>query len=196
MPLVPMSALNVKLSWLLFDIEPVRLTVELDALCECEGISSADKKGVYMSVFQILDGSVLVIDGDKSYSDTVEHFKADAGVAVTPSSVVYDTKQKCCVVDGDWLAYPNALYQSYIDRVAELIAAKAKREYVAPAEPTAEEKKAAALAQLKADYDAAVESLTADMATALLRGDTDAQKSIQSDFADLQDAYKEESEAL
>ena len=149
-----------------------------------------------MKVFQILKGQVLIIDGDKQYSDSVDNFMIDAGLTSTPDLVIYDDQQGCCVVDGNFLAYPNALYQSYIDRVAELIAAKAKREYVAPAEQTAEEKLAAAKAQLKADYDEAVESLTADMATALLRGDADAQKSIQSDFADLQDAYKEESEAL
>ena len=149
-----------------------------------------------MKVFQILKGQVLVIDGDKQYSDTVDNFKTDAGLASTPDLVIYDDQQGCCVVDGNFLKYPNDLYQSYIDRIAELIAAKAKREYVAPVEPTAEEKLAAAKAQLKADYEAAVESLTSDMATALLRGDADAQKSIQSDFADLQDAYKEESEAL
>lgn len=149
-----------------------------------------------MKVFQILKGKILIIDGDKQYSDTVDNFKTDAGLASTPDLVIYDDQQGCCVVDGNFLKYPNDLYQSYIDRIAELIAAKAKREYVAPKEPTAEEKLAAAKAQLKADYEAAVESLTSDMATALLRGDADAQKSIQSDFADLRDAYKEESEAL
>lgn len=149
-----------------------------------------------MKVFQILKGKVLIIDGDKQYSDSVDNFKTDAGLAETSDLVIYDDQQGCCVVDGNFLKYPNDLYQSYIDRIAELIAAKAKREYVAPAEPTAEEKTAAAKAQLKTDYDAAVKSLTSDMATALLRGDADAQKSIQADFADLQDAYKEESEAL
>lgn len=149
-----------------------------------------------MKVFQILKGQVLILDGDKQYSDTAANFIKDAGLANVPDMVIYDDNQECCVVDGNFLKYPNDLYQSYIDRVADLIAAKAKREYVAPVEPTAEEKTAAAKAQLKADYEAAVESLTSDMATALLRGDADAQKSIQSDFADLQDAYKEESEAL
>lgn len=149
-----------------------------------------------MKVFQILKGQVLIIDGDKQYSDSVDNFKTDAGLTSTPDLVIYDDQQGCCVVDGNFLKYPNDLYQSYIDRIAELIAAKAKREYVAPKEPTAEEKLAAVKAQLKADYEAAVESLTSDMATALLRGDADAQKSIQSDFADLQAAYKEESEAL
>ena len=149
-----------------------------------------------MKVFQILKNQVLILDGGKQYSDTAANFLTDAGLVDAPDMVIYDDNQECCVVDGNFLAYPNALYQSYIDRIAELIAAKAKREYVAPKEPTAEEKKSAELAQLKADYDAAVESLTAVMATALLRGDVAAQKSIQSDFADLQDAYKEESEAL
>lgn len=144
-----------------------------------------------MSVFQILDGSVLVIAGDKSYSDTVEHFKADAGVAATPSLVVYDTKQKCCVVDGDWLDCPNDTYDGYIKKLDDLLAAKAKREYVAPTEPTAEEKTAAAKAQLKADYDAAVQELTDSMAVALLTGDTVAQESIRADFKDLQAQYKE-----
>ncbi len=153
-----------------------------------------------MKVFQILKKQVLIIDGDKQYSDTVDNFLIDSGLASMNKPVcdlvIYDDQQQCCVVDGDFLDYPNEQAQSYIDRIDEFIEAKAKREYVAPAEPTAEEKKAAALAQLKADYDAAVESLTSDMATALLRGDTATQKSIQSDFADLQDAYKEESEAL
>lgn len=149
-----------------------------------------------MKVFQILKGKVLIIDGDTQYADTVDNFKADAGLTNTPGLVIYDDQQECCVVDNRFMGYPNETLQPFIDRIAELIAAKAKREYVAPAEPTAEEKTAAAKAQLKADYEAAVESLTSDMATALLRGDTDAQKSIQSDFADLQDAYKEESEAL
>lgn len=149
-----------------------------------------------MKVFQILKGQVLILDGDKQYADTVDNFKTDAGLTKASGMVIYDDQQECCVVDGNFLAYPNTLYQSYIDRIDEFIAAKAKREYVAPVEPTPEEKLAAAKAQLKADYDAAVESLTSDMATALLRGDTDAQKSIQADFADLQDSYKEESEAL
>lgn len=144
-----------------------------------------------MSVFQILDSSVLVIDGDKSYSDTVEHFKADAGVAVTPSTVVYDTKQECCVVDGNWLDCPNDTYDGYIKKLDDLLAAKAKREYVAPKEPTEEEKKAAEKASLKADYDAAVQELTDSMAVALLTGDTAAQESIRADFKDLQAQYKE-----
>ena len=149
-----------------------------------------------MRVFQILNDDVLIIKDNEQYTDTAEHFKADSGLASLPAKVIYDDTQKQCLVDDEYTDYPSTEYDGYIDNVTAYIEAKAKREYVPPAEPTAEEKKAAELAQLKANYDEAVESLTADMATALLRGDTDAQKSIQSDFADLQDAYKEESEAL
>lgn len=140
-----------------------------------------------MSVFQILNQYVTVIDGDKTYEDTLDHFKSDANVAAAPQSVIYDSAQECCVVDGKWLAYLSETYDGYIAKLSDLIAAKEKREYVAPAEPTAEEQKAS----LKADYDSAVQELSNSMSVALLTGDTDAQASIRADFADLQQAYKE-----
>lgn len=117
-----------------------------------------------MSVFQILKNNVLIIDGEKQYSDTVDNFLLDSGAVSVPGSVIYDDDQECCVVD-----------------------AQAKRTYVPPAEPTEEDQKAA----FKADYDSAVKELTDSMAVALLTGDTDAQESIRSDFKDLQAQYKE-----
>lgn len=140
-----------------------------------------------MSVFQILKSDVLIIDGDKSYMDTVDNFLADAGAVSVPGSVVYDDSQECCVVDGDFRAYPNGTYSGYCDRIQDLLDAQAKRTYVPPAEPTAEDQKAS----IKADYDSAVKELTGSMAVALLTGDTDAQASIRADFADLQAQYKE-----
>lgn len=140
-----------------------------------------------MAVFQILKDKVLIIDGSQQYSDTVDNFLTDAGAVSVPGSVVYDDDQECCVVDQAFLPWPDATYKGYISRIADLIAAKAKREYVAPAVPTAEEQKAA----LKADYDSAVKDLTDSMAVALLTGDTDAQESIRADFKDLQAQYKE-----
>lgn len=144
-----------------------------------------------MSVFQILKNEVLIIDGNLSYTDSVDNFLTDAGAAAAPYSVVYDDAQECCVVDGKFLAYPNATYRGYCDRIGDLLDARAKRTYVAPAEPTEEEQKAAAKASLKADYDSAVAELSSSMAVALLTGDTDAQASIRAYFADLQQAYKE-----
>lgn len=140
-----------------------------------------------MSVFQILKSNVLIIDGTKSYTDTVDNFLTDAGAASVPESVIYDDAQECCVVDGEFLDYPNATYKNYCDRIQEILDAQSKRTYVPPAEPTAEDQKAS----LKADYDSAVKELTDSMAVALLTGDTEAQESIRADFADLQKAYKE-----
>lgn len=140
-----------------------------------------------MSVFQILKNNVFIIDGDKSYTDTVDNFLADVGAVSVPESVIYDDSQECCVVDGTFLGYPNATYSGYGDRIQALLDAQAKRTYVAPAAPTPEEQKAS----IKADYDSAVKELSDSMAVALLTGDTDAQASIRADFADLQAQYKE-----
>lgn len=140
-----------------------------------------------MSVFQILKNNVLIIDGDKSYTDSVDNFLAYAGAVSVPKSVIYDDAQECCVVDGEFLSYPNGTYSGYCDRIQDLLDAQAKRTYVPPAEPTAEDQKAS----IKADYDSAVKELTDSMAVALLTGDTAAQESIRADFSDLQKAYKE-----
>ena len=140
-----------------------------------------------MSVFQILKNNVLIIDGDKSYTDTVDNFLLDAGAVSVPESVIYDDAQECCVVDGDFLPYPNGTYSGYSARIQDLLDAQAKRTYMPPAEPTEEDQKAA----LKADYDSAVKELSDSMAVALLTGDAEAQESIRSDFKDLQEQYKE-----
>lgn len=140
-----------------------------------------------MHVFQILKNNVLIIDGNSTYSDTVDNFLQDAGAVSVPESVIYDDTQECCVVDGDFLPYPNGTYSGYCERIQDLLDAQAKRTYVPPAEPTEEDQKAS----LKADYDSAVKELTDSMAVALLTGDTEAQESIRADFKDLQAQYKE-----
>ena len=144
-----------------------------------------------MSVFQIFKNSVLIIDGEKQYSDTVDNFLLDAGAVSVPESVIYDDAQECCVVDGDFLSYPNSTYSGYCDRIQDLLDAQAKRTYVPPAELTEQERQEDQKAGLKADYDSAVKELTDSMAVAILTGDTDAQESIRADFKDLQAAYKE-----
>ena len=74
-----------------------------------------------MSVFQILKNNVLIIDGDKSYTDTVDNFLLDAGAVSVPESVIYDDAQECCVVDGDFLPYPNGTYSGYSARIQDLL---------------------------------------------------------------------------
>lgn len=146
-----------------------------------------------MHVFQILKNNVLIIDGDRTYSDTVDNFLLDAGAVSVPESVIYDDTQECCVVDGDFLPYPNGngTYSGYCERIQDLLDAQAKRTYVPPAELTEQERQEAQKASLKADYDSAVKDLTDSIAVALLTGDTDAQESIRADFKDLQAQYKE-----
>lgn len=95
-----------------------------------------------MKVFQILNDEILIIDGDKQYQDTIEHFKEDSSVADLPIKVIYDDTQKQCLVDDDFKDYPNAEYDGYIDNVTAYIEAKASREYVPP---TLSELKAQAL---------------------------------------------------
>ena len=144
-----------------------------------------------MSVFQILKNNVLIIDGDRTYSDSVDNFLTDVGAVSVPESVIYDDAQECCVVDGDFRDYPDGTYSGYCDRIHDLLDAQAKRTYVPPAELTEEERQEAQKTSLKTDYDSAVKELTDSMAVALLTGDTDAQESIRADFKDLQTAYKE-----
>lgn len=94
-----------------------------------------------MKVFQIMKGEVLIINADKQYTDIVENFKLDSGLALENlNEVIYDSYQECCVVNKEFLEYPNTDFDGYIANVDKYIAAKAEREYVPPAEPTAEEK--------------------------------------------------------
>ncbi|WP_304066072.1 carbohydrate-binding protein [Megamonas hypermegale] len=94
-----------------------------------------------MKVFQIMKGEVLIINADKQYTDTVENFKLDSGLTLENlNEVIYDSYQECCVVNKEFLEYPNADFDGYIASVDKYIAAKVEREYVPLAEPTPEEK--------------------------------------------------------
>ena len=94
-----------------------------------------------MKVFQIIKNEVLIINNDKQYTDTLENFKLDSGLILDNlSEVIYDNYQECCVVNKEFKEYPNADFDGYINNIDTYIAAKVKREYVPPAEPTAEEK--------------------------------------------------------
>ena len=94
-----------------------------------------------MKVFQIMKGEVLIINGDKQYTDTVENFKIDSGLTLENlNEVIYDSYQECCVVNKEFQNYPDSDFEGYIFKIDDYIAAKERREYVPPAEPTAEEK--------------------------------------------------------
>ena len=58
-------------------------------------------------------------------------------------------------------------------------------------EPTEEEKAQAERQQLDNEYSSTKRQLADDLTTAILRGDTEAQASIQSDYKDLEASYAE-----
>lgn len=88
---------------------------------------------------EIVGYQILIIDGEKQYSDTVENFKSDSGKDIN-TSVIYNDDEGLCVIGGEYKEYPNADFDGYINNIDTYIAAKAEREYVPPKEPTAEEK--------------------------------------------------------
>lgn len=83
--------------------------------------------------------------------------------------------------------------ETYIDSVQTYLDAKEKREYV---EPTEEEKVQAERQQLDNEYNSTKQQLADDLTTAILRGDTEAQASIQADYKDLEASYAESVSAL
>lgn len=91
-----------------------------------------------MKCFQIEKNEVLIIDGEKQYTDTVENFKSDSGIQSLPVRVWHNDEQPNVVIktnekaEEEWKSYPIAEYDDYIAAIDEYIAAKEKREYVPP----------------------------------------------------------------
>lgn len=108
-----------------------------------------------MKCFQIEKNEVLIIDGDKQYTDTVENFKLDSGIKSLPVRIWYNDEHPNVVVKQDtdseeiWKEYPMAEYDDYIAAIDEYLAAKAQREYVPP---TFEELKEQALNYQYGEY--------------------------------------------
>lgn len=110
--------------------------------------------GDNMRVFQIQKNDVLIINGDKQYSDTVENFKLDSKLTLEGfNEVIYDNYQECNVVNKEFKKYPNNDFENYIDNVDIYIKAKSEREYVPPEEPSLDEAKEAKIAEMKAERD-------------------------------------------
>lgn len=95
-----------------------------------------------MKVFQIQKDNVLIINGDKQYSDTIENFKLDSRLTLDGfNEVIYDNYQECCVINKNFKEYPNSMFENYINNIQIYLSAKEKREYVPPKEPTLDELK-------------------------------------------------------
>ncbi len=137
-----------------------------------------------MRVFQIQKNEVLIINGDKQYSDTVENFKLDSELTLKDlNEVIYDNYQECCVINKEFKEYPNANFDNYIDNVDTYIKAKEKREYVPPEEPTEEEKALAKINEIMAANDEQIADIKDAMLVAVLTDDTELQAELKQEYA-------------
>ena len=137
-----------------------------------------------MRVFQIQKGEILIINGDKQYSDTVENFKLDSELTLKDlNEVIYDNYQECCVINKEFKEYPNANFDNYIDNVDTYIKAKEKREYVPPEEPTEEEKALAKINEIMAANDEQIADIKDAMLVAVLTNDTELQEELKQEYA-------------
>ena len=136
-----------------------------------------------MRVFQIQKGEILIINGDKQYSDTVENFKLDSELTLKNlNEVIYDNYQECCVINKEFKEYPNANFDNYIDNVDTYIKAKEKREYVPPEEPTEEEKALAKINEIMAANDEQIADIKDAMLVAVLTDDTELQSELKQEY--------------
>ena len=137
-----------------------------------------------MRVFQIQKDEILIINGDKQYSDTVENFKLDSELTLKDlNEVIYDNYQECCVVNKEFKEYPNTEFEGYIDNVDTYIKAKEKREYVPPEEPTEEEKALAKINEIMAANDEQIADIKDAMLVAVLTDDTELQSELKKEYA-------------
>lgn len=137
-----------------------------------------------MKVFQIQKNEILIINGDKQYSDTVENFKLDSELTLKDlNEVIYDNYQECCVINKEFKEYPNANFDNYINNVDTYIKAKEKREYVPPEEPTEEEKALAKINEIMAANDEQIADIKDAMLVAVLTDDTELQEELKQEYA-------------
>lgn len=137
-----------------------------------------------MRVFQIQKDEVLIINGDKQYSDTVENFKLDSELTLKDlNEVIYDNYQECSVINKEFKDYPNTEFEGYIDNIDIYIKAKAEREYVPPVEPTEEEKALAKINEIMATNDEQIADIKDAMLVAVLTDDTELQSELKKEYA-------------
>nr|DAW27696.1 MAG TPA: hypothetical protein [Caudoviricetes sp.] len=137
-----------------------------------------------MRVFQIQKGEILIINGDKQYSDTVENFKLDSELTLKDlNEVIYDNYQECCVINKEFKEYPDANFDNYIDNVDTYIKAKEKREYVPPEEPTEEEKLLNKINEIMVANDEQIADIKDAMLVAVLTDDTELQAELKQEYA-------------
>ncbi|WP_317405234.1 hypothetical protein [Megamonas funiformis] len=137
-----------------------------------------------MRVFQIQKNEVLIINNNKQYSDTVENFKLDSGLSLDNiNEVIYDNYQECCVINKEFLDYPDSDFDGCIFKIDDYIKAKAEREYVPPVEPTEEEKLLNKINEIMVMNDEQIADIKDAMLVAVLTDDTELQEELKQEYA-------------
>ena len=90
-----------------------------------------------------------------------------------------------CLINKKFVDFPNSNFDSYIENIDTYIAAKEKRTYVAPPEPTQEEIKTEQINKIYADNNVQLDSIKEAMLVAVLTDDTKLQKELKQEYADL-----------
>ena len=131
---------------------------------------------------EIVGYQILIIDGEKQYTDTAENFKSDSSKDIN-TSVIYNDDEGLCIIGGEYKEYPNADFDGYIANINKYIAAKEEREYIPPAEPTAEEKALNKINEIMAENDAQISDIKDAMLVAVLTDNTDLQAELKQEYA-------------
>lgn len=131
---------------------------------------------------EIVGYQILIIDGEKQYTDRMENFKSDSGKDIN-TSVIYNDDEGLCVIGGEYKEYPNDDFDGYINNIDTYIAAKVKREYVPPAELTPEEKALNKINEIMTENDAQISDIKNAMLVAVLTDNTDLQTELKQEYA-------------
>lgn len=110
-----------------FQIEPVR------------------KKG------KITSYSVLIIDDDKQYMDTLENFELDSSFYYERKSLIYNDDLGQYIVDGVEKEYPDSSMDMVFNNIVSYLQAQTKRNV--PPEPSLDVVKETKIAEMKAERD-------------------------------------------
>lgn len=95
--------------------------------------------------------SVLIIDDDKQYMDTLENFELDSSFYYERKSLIYNDDLGQYIVDGVKKEYPDSSIDMIFNNIDSYLQAQAKRN--APPEPSLDEVKETKIAEMKAERD-------------------------------------------
>lgn len=95
--------------------------------------------------------SVLIINGDRQYTDTLENFELDSSFYYERKSLIYNDDLGQYIVDGVEKEYPDSSMDMVFNGIDSYLQAQTKRN--APPEPSLNEVKETKIEEMKAERD-------------------------------------------